>query len=183
MLDDLAKGAKLRAYSEQAATKGKDTASVLQGQRLSRVCCKRCRREAAQWERENAAGVANLKQTWDGMEPEGAFDLVPHCKLAKVYDPAPSRLELVISVAQHREHIRGALGQTGTNRLLGQAELWNGHCQQRSMLRKTQHVKCILTATSDGWQACLHGIRSRRRAVTDQRWTLCLLLLTPSEHE
>ena len=50
------------------------------------------------------------------MEPEGAFELVPHCRLAKVYDPA-----LVISVAQHREHIRGALGQTGANRLLGQA--------------------------------------------------------------
>ena len=51
------------------------------------------------------------------MEPEGAFDLVPHCKLAKVYDPALSRLELVTSVEQHREHIRG---QTGANRLLGQ---------------------------------------------------------------
>ena len=25
------------------------------------------------------------------------------------------------------------------------------------------------------WQACMHGIRSRRRAVTDKRWTLCLL--------
>ena len=25
------------------------------------------------------------------------------------------------------------------------------------MLRKTQHVKCILRATSDGWQACMHG--------------------------
>ena len=69
----------------------------------------------------NAAGVADLKQTWDELEPEGAFDLVPHCKLAKVYDPALSRLELVISVAQHREHIRGALGQTRANRLLGQA--------------------------------------------------------------
>ena len=69
----------------------------------------------------NAAGVANLKQTWDDLEPEGAFDLVPHCKLAKVYNLAVSRLELVISVVQHREHIRGALGQTGANRLLGQA--------------------------------------------------------------
>ena len=69
----------------------------------------------------SAAGVANLKQTWDDMEPEGAFDLVPHCKLAKVYDPALSRLELVISVAQHREHIREVLGQTRPNRLLGQA--------------------------------------------------------------
>ena len=43
---------------------------------------------------------------------------------------------------------------------------------------KTQHVKCIPRATSDGWQACKHG-----RAVTGWRWTLCLLLLTPSEHE
>ena len=38
-----------------------------------------------------------------------------------MYDPALSRLELVISVAQHREQIRGALGQTGANRLLGEA--------------------------------------------------------------
>ena len=50
----------------------------------------------------NAAGVANLKQTWDD---GGGFRF----------------LELVISVAQHREHIRGALGQTGANRVLGQA--------------------------------------------------------------
>ena len=38
-----------------------------------------------------------------------------------MYDTALSRLELVISVAQHREHIRGALGHTGANRLLSQA--------------------------------------------------------------
>ena len=44
-----------------------------------------------------------------------------------------------------------------------------------SLRRKTQHVKCILRATSDRWQACMHVIRSRRRAVTDLRWTLCLL--------
>ena len=42
-----------------------------------------------------------------------------------------------------------------------------GHWTGSSMLRKRQHVKCILRATSDGWQACLHGIRSRRRAVTN----------------
>ena len=76
----------------------------------------------------NAAGVANLKQTWDDLDPEGAFDLAPHCNLAKVYDAALSRLELVISVAQPREHVRGALGQTGANRLLGQAPsgVWAG---------------------------------------------------------
>ena len=56
-------------------------------------------------------------------------------------------------------------------------------CVSSLMLRKTRHVKCILRATSDGWQACMHGIRSQRCTVTDKRWALCLLLLTPSEHE
>ena len=67
----------------------------------------------------NAAGVANFKQLWDDLEPVGALDMVTHCKLAKVYDPALCRLEFVISAAEHREHIRGAIGQTGANRLLG----------------------------------------------------------------
>ena len=58
-----------------------------------------------------AAGVANLKQIWDDLEPEEAFDMVPHCELDKVDDPALCRLELVISLGEHREHIRGALGQ------------------------------------------------------------------------
>ena len=40
----------------------------------------------------NAAGVANFKQMWDDLEPERAFDLVPHCKLAKICDPALCRL-------------------------------------------------------------------------------------------
>ena len=95
----------LRAYSELAATKGKGHGlgppgiAAFTGLLQARL----------EW------------QTWDDMEPEGAFDLVPHCKLAKVYDAALSRLELVISVAQNREHIRGALEQRGANRLLGQA--------------------------------------------------------------
>ena len=42
-----------------------------------------------------------------------------------------------------------------------------GHWTRSSVLRKMQHVKCILRSTSDGWQACLHGLRSRHRAVTD----------------
>ena len=42
-----------------------------------------------------------------------------------------------------------------------------GHWTRSSTLRKMQHAKCILRATSDGWQACLHVIRSCRRAVTD----------------
>ena len=65
--------------------------------------------------------VGEKQHSGDDLEPKRAFDLVLHCKLAKVYDPALSRLELVISVAQHREHTRGALGQTRANRLLGHA--------------------------------------------------------------
>ena len=119
----------LRAYSELAATKGKGHGLGPPG-----IAAFTGLLQALSVGAANAAGVANLKQTWDDMEPEGAFDLVPHCKLAEVYDPSLSRLELVISVAQHRKHTRGAPGQTGANRLLGQApsELWNGHCQQRS---------------------------------------------------
>ena len=147
------------------------------------------------------------------------------CKLAKVYDPALSRLELVLSVAQHREHIRGASDKQ--ERIVFsvklQAELWNGRLTGDKVLRQrrdscivhrgkwweqeaAQSLLCMdsclprlrsrrlggsraarwtpeFRATSDGRQACMHGIRSRRRAVTDWRWTLCLLLLTPSEHE
>ena len=108
----------LRAYSELAATKGKGYGlGPVAFTGLLQALSERGSTVGA----ANAAGVANLKQTRDDLEPEGAFDLVLHCKLAKVYDPALSRLELVISVAQHKEHIRGALGQTGANRLLGQA--------------------------------------------------------------
>ena len=101
----------LRAYSELAATKGKGHGLGLPGIAASTGLLQALSERGSTVGAANAAGVANLKQTWDDLEPEGAFDLVPHCKLAKVYDPALSRLELVISVAQHRKHIRGALGQ------------------------------------------------------------------------
>ena len=115
----------MRPYSELTATKGKGHGRGPPGiaafTGLLQVLSER-------------QGVANFKQTWDDMEPEGAFGLVLHCKLAREYDPDLSRLDLVISVAQHREHIRGALGQTGANRLLGQAPsgVFDSHCQQRS---------------------------------------------------
>ena len=111
----------LRAYSELAATKGKGHRLGPPGIAAFTGLLQALSERGSTVGAANAAGVVNLKQTWDDLEPEGAFDLVPHCKLAKVYDPALCRLELVISAAQHREHIRGALGQTGANRLLGQA--------------------------------------------------------------
>ena len=111
----------LHAYSELAATKGKGHGLGPPGTAAFTGLLQALSERGSTVGAANAAGVANLKQTWDDMEPEGAFNLVPHCKLAKVYDPDLSRLELVISAAQHREHIRGALGQTVANRLLGQA--------------------------------------------------------------
>ena len=111
----------LRAYSELAATKGKGHGLGPPGIAAFTGLLQALPERGSTVGAANAAGVGNLKQTWDDLEPEEAFDLVPHWKLANVYDPALSRLELVISVAQHREHIRGALGQTGANRLLGQA--------------------------------------------------------------
>ena len=108
---------KLRAYSELAATKGLGPPGIAAFTGLLQALSERGSTVGA----ANAAGMADLKQTWDDLEPEGASDLVPDCRLAKLYDPALSRLELVTSVAQHREHIRGTLGQTGANRLLGQA--------------------------------------------------------------
>ena len=85
--------------------------------------------------------------------------------------------------------IDGSAISSMTGQLLTSAEIEElgssraGRWTRSSMVRKMQHVTCILRATSVGWQACLRGIRSRRRAVTDLRWTRCLLLLTPSEHE
>ena len=111
----------LRACSELAATKGKGHGLGPPGIAAFMVLLQALSVRGSTVGAANAAGLANLKQTWNDMEPEGAFDLVLRCKLAKVYEPALSCLELVISVAQHRGHIRGALGQTGANRLLGQA--------------------------------------------------------------
>ena len=113
----------LRANSELAAAKGKGHGLGPPGEAAFTGLLQALSERGSTVGAANAAGVANLKQTWDDLEPEGAFDLKPHCKLAKVYNPALSRLELVISVAEHREHIRGSLGQTGSNRLLGQATL------------------------------------------------------------
>ena len=49
----------------------------------------------------NAPGVANFHHLWDELEPEGSIRHGTHTtKLAKVYDPALCRLELVISVAE-----------------------------------------------------------------------------------
>ena len=79
----------LRACSELAATKGKGHCLGPPGMAAFTGLLQ---------------ALSERGSTGDDLEPEGAFDLVPHGKLAKVYDPALSRL-----------------GQTGANRLLGQA--------------------------------------------------------------
>ena len=104
----------LRAYSELAATKGKGHGLGPPGTAAFTGLLQALSERGSTVGAANAAGVANQANVGRSATG-GAFDLVPHCKLAKVYDPALSRLEL------DREHIRGALGQTGANRLLGQA--------------------------------------------------------------
>ena len=115
------KQGQLRANSEQAASKGKGHSLRPPGIAACTGLLQALSERGSPVGATNAAGVATFRQLWDELEPEGAFDMVPHCKLAKVYDAALCRLELVISVAEHREHIRGAIGQTGANRLFSQA--------------------------------------------------------------
>ena len=83
----------LRAYSELAATKGKGHGLGPPGVAAFTGLLQALSERGSTVGAANAAGVANLKQTWDDLELEGAVELVPHCKLAKVYDPALSRLE------------------------------------------------------------------------------------------
>ena len=111
----------LRAYSEQATSKGKGHDLGPPGIAAFMGLLQALSERGSAVGAANAAGVANFKQIWDDLEPERAFDLELHCKLAKVYDPALCRLELVTRVAEHREHLCGPIGQTGANRLLGQA--------------------------------------------------------------
>ena len=101
----------LRAYWELAATKGKRHGLGPPGIAAFTGLLQALSEGGSTVGAANVAGVANIQQTWGDLEFQGAFDLVLHCKLAKVYDPALSRLELVISVVQHREHILGALGE------------------------------------------------------------------------
>ena len=82
---------------------------------------------AALRERGNEVGASSAKTIetfgaiWDELEAEAAFDMVPHCRLAKVYDSTQCRLELVVTNMDYRSAIRDALSQTGAKRLLGQA--------------------------------------------------------------
>ena len=105
--------------------------------------------------------VIIIKQTWDDLEPEGAFDLVPHCKLAKVYDPALSRLELVIQRGHNIESTFVGPSDKQERIVFSvklQADLWNGHCQQRSN-RILKNVNFVAASRPDS------PIRPRLRQV------------------
>ena len=70
----------LRAYSELAATKGKGHGLGPPGMAAFTGLLQALSERGSTVGAANAAGVANLKQTWRDLEPEGAFDLVLHCK-------------------------------------------------------------------------------------------------------
>ena len=78
----------LRAYSEQAAAKGKGHGLGPPGIAAFTGLLHALSERGSAVGAANAAGVTNLKQPWDDLGPEEAFDLVPHCKKVKVYDPA-----------------------------------------------------------------------------------------------
>ena len=67
----------LRAYSEQAASKGKGHGLGPPGIAAFTGLPQALSETGSAVGAANAAGVANLKLTWDDLEPEGAFDLVP----------------------------------------------------------------------------------------------------------
>ena len=86
----------LPAYSEQAASKGKGHGlgppgiAALMG--LLQALSERGTVVGAM----SAAGVVNFKQLWDDLEPDGAFDMVPHCKPGQGLRPSsvPTRTRL-----------------------------------------------------------------------------------------
>ena len=110
----------LRAYSELVAMKGKGIRpwsardSGFQGP-VASVVGERQHSGSGQrgWSGKPQANV-------DDLEPEG-FRFGTSLQVGQSVRPSSGRLELVISVAQHREHIRGALEQIGANQLLGRA--------------------------------------------------------------
>ena len=85
-------------------------------------------------------------------------------KKSEFYRSITSRLTNQTPVATASGKMVGTGGNpisSMTGQLLTSAEIEEvrasraGHWTRISMLRKMQHVKCILRATSDGWQACL----------------------------
>ena len=81
----------LRAYSELAANKGKGHGLGSPGIAAFTGLLQALSERGSTVGAANTAGVANFKQTWDDLEPEGAFDLVPHCMLA--YDWTVAHLD------------------------------------------------------------------------------------------
>ena len=106
----------LRAYSKLAATKGKGHGLGPPGiAAFTDLLQALSEREAAQWERP-----ARLE--WQTSSKRETIWNRRGFRFGTSLQAGQSvRVELVISVAQHREHICGALGQTGAKRLLGQA--------------------------------------------------------------
>ena len=90
----------LRAYSELAATKGKGDGLGPPGIAAFTGLLQALSERGSTVGAANAAGVANLKQTWDDLEPEAAFDLVPHCKLASSEPTRPRHQRGTTSRAQ-----------------------------------------------------------------------------------
>ena len=74
----------LRAYSEQAASKGKGHGIGPPGFAAFTGLLRALSERSSAAGPTNAVVVASFKRIWDDLELEGAFDMVPHCTLAMV---------------------------------------------------------------------------------------------------
>ena len=81
----------------------RDTDSDQQGLQRLRSSYKHCRREAARWERPTRQ-ECQTSSTYGTIWRERAFDLVPHCNLAKILRPS--------SVPSRARHQRGRASRT-----------------------------------------------------------------------
>lgn len=68
-----------------------------------------------------AEKIRGLTEVWAETDIETAHDMVPHCRLKKMFDGTLNRLELMIVHPELRETVKASLTQTGAKRLLGQA--------------------------------------------------------------
>ena len=181
VLDDQARGARvLRAYSEQATAKGKGHGPGPPGIAAFTGLLQALSERGSAVGTSNAAGGARHQRCRASRTHSWALgQTVANRLLGQAPSGALERALLFSDRAElKKREFRGRISthitrQTpctncGLEKIFCVGQRINGRSRAgpwtwSSLRRKTQHVKCILRATSHRWQACVHGIRSRRR--------------------
>ena len=104
-------------------------------------------------------GISNLRPRWRLRGVQRQPELRPRLRLKAVRHREPP----VVLLPWSPLLLDSCLPRLRSRRLGGARA---GHWTWSSMLRRKRLTSCILSATSDRWQTCKHGVRSRRRAVT-----------------